>query len=338
MMLSVLTGASNTRHEILLSSRFSGEYHFILADKCFKKTGKGTMKNINRVILAVILTSGIVYSQFNNPSIQFGIGISEPFQEMKGTYYMNEPLGSFQALTIDSNFMRNNYGAKTGFYFFGKGKVNFDKYSIVRGTVNLGFNTFNTFEPTKSGSIGVEVININNQKDTILSSVNYNYTLNNFQIGLGLEIAPTSFTNLISPYFGANFSFNTFNGKLTRTENRVDSVTVSFTEFRLGAAFDAGIEAKFSKIFGLSLGIKYDLGNLLLKNTSSGVADRIEWGKTNASMNDEEGTFFSTIYGPVLSATAREVRSKQKNVNWGTIYLAANIYFNTAKKKPPPKK
>jgi hypothetical protein len=234
--------------------------------------------------------------------------------------------------------MTNNYGAKTGLYFFGKGKINFDKYSILRGVVNLGFNTFNTFEPTKNGNVGVTVININNQVDTVLTSVNYNYTFNNFQFGLGLEIAPTSFTNIFSPYFSANMSFNTFNGKLTRTENRVDSVTVSFTEFRIGAGFDAGIEAKFSKVFGLSLGVRYDLGNLLLKNTSSGIADRIEWGKTNASMNDDEGYFYSSIYGPVLTSTAREVKSAKKNINWGTIYLAANIYFNIPKKKTTPKK
>jgi len=296
------------------------------------------MKYIRLSLIISGFVTAITYSQFNTPVLQLGIGVSEPFQELEGTYYMNQTLGSYLALTIDTNFMTNNYGAKTGLYFFGKGKINFDKYSIVRGVAHIGFNTFNTFQSSKSGNMGVVVININNEVDTLLTSVHYNYTFNNFQIGLGVEIAPTAFTHKLSPYFGANLSLNFFNGKLSRTESNVDSVTLSFGEFRMGAAFDAGIEVTFSKNFGLALGIKYDLGNLVYRNTNGSIADRIEWGKSNGSLNDEEGVFYSTIYGPVFSSTAREVRSAKKNMNWGTIYLAGNIYFNTPKKKAPPKK
>lgn len=296
------------------------------------------MKLLKFLILLLAFTS-VSYSQFDKPIIQFGIGIIEPFGDSKGTYYKNLPLGQTTVLGIDSNFMRNNYGLKTGLYFFGKGKFNFDKYSITRGVVFAGFNTFNTFEPSKSGNIGVTVININNQYDTVLTSVNYSYTFNAFSFGLGLELAPTAFTSKFSPYFGANISFNAFNGKLSRTENRVDSVTLSFSDFRIGFDFDAGLEVKINKNFGLSLGVKFDLGNLLLKNTNGGIADAIEWGKSNASLNDEEGIFYSTLYEPVLTSTRREVAGRKKDINWGTIYLAANIYLNTGKttKKAPKK-
>ncbi len=294
---------------------------------------------ILKYLLLVLIFSSVSYSQFDKTILQVGIGIIEPFgTTSKGTYYTNMPLGSTTVLAIDSNFMRNNYAMKTGLSFFGKAKFNFDKYAITRGVLFAGFNTFNTFEPSKSGNIGVTVININNQLDTVLTSVNYSYSFNSFSFGLGFELAPTSFTKMVSPYFGANIAFNLFNGKLSRTENRVDSVTTSFSDFRIGVNFDAGIEFRINKQFGLAFGIKYDLGNLLLRNTNSGIADAIEWGKSNASLNDEEGTFYSTIYGPVLTATRREVLSKKKDINWGTIYVAANIYLDKPKTTKTTKK
>lgn len=294
------------------------------------------MKLIKYVLLVLFAVS-VSYSQFDKTIIQVGIGITEPFgSTSKGTYYSNYTLGNYSVLGIDSNFMRNNYGLKTGFGFFGKAKFNFDKYAITRGVLFAGFNTFNTFEPSKSGNIGVQVININNQIDTLLTSVNYTYSFNSFSFGLGFELAPISFTSKFSPYFNANLAFNMLNGRLSRTENRVDSVTTSFSDFRIGVNFDAGMEFKISKQFGLALGVKYDLGNLLLKNTNSGLADAIEWGKSNGSLNDEEGRFYSTIYGPVLTSARREVRSQKKDINWGTIYISANIYLE--KQKPTKKK
>lgn len=290
------------------------------------------------IIAALVLFSSNLYAQFDKPVLQLGIGISEPFSDMKGTYYRNVQVGSggYYLLALDTNLITNNYGAKTGLYFFGKGKINFDKYNITRAVASLSFTTFNTFEPTKNGSIGIRVLNINNQYDTVLSSAEFNYTFNNFSIGLGLEVSPLAFTNVFSPFFGANVTFNTFSAKLSRTENRIDTNSISFTEFRIGANFDAGIEAKFSKKFGMVLGVKFDLGNLLLRNTSSGIADRLEWGKSNAFLNDDEGYFFSSMYSPVVSSDVQAYNSKKKNINWGTIYLGINIYFEkdkTTKKK-----
>ncbi|MDZ4710756.1 MAG: hypothetical protein SGI89_00360 [bacterium] len=296
------------------------------------------LKNFFILLFAIFITTNL-NAQFNNTQLQFGIGISEPYNDLKGTYYTNEALGSFQALTINPDFITNNYGGKTGVHFFGKGKFNFDKYSIIRGVIGGSFNTFNTFESSKSGNIGVQVININNQFDTVLTSINYDYTFNNFGVGLGLELAPTSFTNFISPYFGAMLSFNFMNGELARTENRFDSVKFKFSDFRIGVNFDGGIEAKINPNFGLALGIKYDLGNLLLKNTNSSIADAAEWGRTNGSLNDAQGRFYSTLYGPVLTSVRREVATKEKKINWGTVYLGVNIYFdNTKPKTQKPRK
>jgi len=79
------------------------------------------------------------------------------------------------------------------------------------------------------------------------------------------------------------------------------------------------------------LGIKYDLGNVLLKNTYNGINDAYDWGTTNASLNDDEGQYFTSIQSPLISSDLYLVKAKKKNINWGTIYLGVNIYFDTHK-------
>lgn len=292
------------------------------------------LKKLSILILIFFALSN-ANAQFDKPQFQLGFGVSEPYNDLRGTYYSSQILGNFYVQTINPDFMTNNYGGKTGLNFIGKGKINFDKYSIVRGVLSANYATFNTFESSQSGNIGVQVINIQNQLDTILTSITNNYTFGNFGLGLGIELAPTSFTNLISPYFGGYLAFNFMNGDLSRTENGVDTVSLTFSDFRMGVTFDAGIEAKVSSNVGLALGLKYDLGNLLFQNTNSGVSYAIEYGKSNASINDAEGRFFSSIYGPVLSSVRREVQGKKKEINWGTIYLGVNFSFNTPKSTKP---
>lgn len=287
--------------------------------------------------LFLILIGSVSYSQFNKPVLQVGFGLVEPFDDLKGTYYGTTYYNNIPLLAPDTGLFSSNYGGKTGLYFYGKGKINFDKYNILRAMASLSFSTFNVFEPTKSGNIGVR---INNDSTIIPSTANYNYSLNVFSIGIGLEVAPFAFTNVFSPYFGGTMTFNSFSAKLSRTENFNDSVTFNASSFRIGFTLDAGIEAKFSKMFGMVLGVKYDLGNVLLKNTNSGIADRYAWGNTNASLNDEEGTYYSALQSPFDPASYYGlVKGKKKNINWGTIYLGVNIYFDTEKKtNQAPKK
>lgn len=300
------------------------------------------MKKIIFILIITALNSYTVKAQFDKPQMQVGIGFTIPYDQLKGDYLQNEILGNYYLLTINENFMTNNYGGKNGLNFFGKGKINFDKYSIVRGTFGLTYSSFNTFEAAKSGIIGVEVLNFNNELDTIPTSITYDYNFSNFNIGLGLEIAPTSFTGIFSPYFGANFNFNFFGGELARTENSYDSVVTDFGDFRMGINFDAGFEVTLNKKTSFAFGYRYDLGNLFYKNTNGSLSDAVEYGKSNIPLNDEQGRFYSTIYGPVLSSVRRLVNSSEKKINWGTAYIGVNInLFETDKtksKKAPPKK
>jgi hypothetical protein len=292
------------------------------------------IKFISFLLIMFSIISNL-YSQFDKPVLQIGFGISEPFNEMKGSYYNYRTYqnGStyLNILAIDSSFLLSNYGAKTGINLFGTGKINFDKYSTVRGILTLSYNSFNTFEATKSGN---GLINIGGS--LYATSLTYNYTFTNFGFGLGLEIAPTSFTNVFSPFFSACFMFNTLGGKLTRTEGgNNDSTTFEMSDFRMGLSFNAGLEYKISEKWGLILGAKYDMANLLLRNTDQSIGGRTEWGRTNASINDEEGQIVSNLYNPILGSQYEFYRSKKKNVNFGTIYLGVNFYFDTKPKKKP---
>ncbi|MBV6479096.1 MAG: hypothetical protein HGGPFJEG_01857 [Ignavibacteria bacterium] len=282
---------------------------------------------IKKIIIALILIIQFIdaRAQFDKPQAQIGIGFNIPFDQLKGEFLQSEMLGGFYVLTINNDFMTKNYAAKNGLSFFGKAKINFDTYSIVRGTFGISYNTFNIFESSKSGNIGVVVQNINNKIDTVLTSITYDYGFSNFGMGLGLEIAPSSFTKLISPFFGGSFNFNFMSGELSRTENRYDSVKTNFSDFRMGVNLEAGLEVNVTSNVSIAGGYKYEFGNLLLKNTNSSIADAIEFGKSNAVINDEQGRFFSSIYGPVINSVRKEVISEEKKLNWGTIFLGVNI-------------
>lgn len=289
------------------------------------------------LLLAFFIFIPITYTQFNKPSVQISIGISEPFHDMKGTYYTYGTYKSFQVLLIDSNLISANYGAKTGVTIFGEGKINFDKYSIFRGLLHLSYNTFNTFEATKSGNGLVTVLDLNNNPDTVVTPVNYNWTFRNFGFGLGLEVAPLSFTNLITPFFNATFDFNFLSATITRTENGVDSLKSDFQDFRMGVGFNGGLEFKINKILGLVVGARYNIANLFGKNTNSSVSSRVVWGSTNASINDGEGYFYSSLGAKVEGTPAKLYHSNEKKIGWGTIYLGLNIYFPKPTQKNPKK-
>lgn len=296
------------------------------------------MKSIKLLILGLIIISANIFSQFDKPILQIGIGISEPFDELKGSsYLMNGNFNGFQVSLIDSNLYKEHYAGQTGFHAFGSIKINFDKYSIVRGVGFIAFNSFNSFQSRKNGN--QVYVNPNNTNEYFLAPQEFNYSFTTLSFGFGLEIAPTSFTKVFSPYFGANISFNSMNSSLERSPNSYDTVKFNAAGFRIGVDFNAGLEYKFSPMFGLALGVKYDLGNLLMRESSNGsTSDFYEWGRTNANLNDDEGTYRSSLPNYLSNNYPNSYAAKKKNINWGTIYLAANIYLNAVKKKSTTKK
>ncbi len=296
-------------------------------------------KNLLFLLLLVLVPFLTAHSQFDKWSFQIGLGITEPMNDLKGespfvyvpkwtgywlNYNNNPPtLDStifYNIILTDSNFLKDNYGVSTGFSFTGAAKVNIDKYNTLRGIVTFAFSSFNTFRADKSGQSPFPVQNQGYQ--TV--SVTYSNSFTAFGLGLGLEVAPTSFTNVFTPYFGATFNFNFLSANLTRSYGR-DSLKADFgPEFRIGAALHGGLELKVSKGLDIVAGVKYDLGNLLLKNTRSGPQDAINYGKTNLSLNDDDGQYYSNLHDP--NGVNKIFNSKNKAINWLTFFLGINFY------------
>ncbi len=279
------------------------------------------LKILLTAVLLLIATSS-VYSQFNKPSFQLGFGISQPFDELKGgNLYYYGTYGGFPITLIDSSFLRDHYGAKTGINIFGSAKINFDNYNITRGVITLSYNNFNTFETGESGTVPFMT-----QSGALLQSVEYSYSFSNFTIGLGLEVAPLSFTNVVSPFFNTTFNFNFLSASLVRTESVYDSIKAEFgPSFRMGISFNAGIEARVSKQIGVVVGIKYEMANLLLKDDARGFNERAIFGKEGIPINDKGGPYWSNL--PYFAGEyPGEFTGKSKRINFGTIYLAINFY------------
>ncbi|CAN5630973.1 hypothetical protein BH10BAC5_BH10BAC5_00610 [soil metagenome] len=285
------------------------------------------------LILFLFISASQSFAQFDKPFIQFGIGLVSPFGDLKGNQYtITTPFPqnpTFQTTRVDTALWASHYGAKTGFSIFGSGKINFDKYNIFRAVGTVSYNTFNSFEGSVSGN-QVRVYYPN----YVAVPITYNYSFTDLGIGLGLEIAPTAFTNVVSPFIGANISFNNFNSTVTRNTTYTDSVSASVSGFRIGATLNAGIEAKFTPQFGGVIGIKYDLGNLLLRTTAnSNYGDVIQWGAANGNLNDEQGSYYSNVSNDQSDANYYQYYSKKKDINWGTIYIGLNYYINTTTSK-----
>ena len=292
------------------------------------------MKTVKLSVLFFILSiTGTSFAQLDKPVFQLSLGLAQPLDELAGNsfitkYQFTDPNNVvYYYDAVDTNLFKDNLGAKTGFSLQGSAKINLHKYSIVRGVGFIAFNSFNTFETSRTGT---QLRLLGGTYTPV--PIKYDYSISTFSIGLGLEVAPTSFTDIISPYIGANVSFNSFSSSLDRIEGtRTDTNRFSASSFRIGVNFNAGIEAKLSPQFGLAVGTQYNLGNLLLKQSPnlSPSDDIYEWGRTNSTLYDGEGSYYSYLQNAIANNNnAPAYKSKDKKWNWASFYIALNFYPN----------
>jgi hypothetical protein len=298
---------------------------------------------IKLLLLALVLTlfTSFSYAQFDKPAFQLGVGLVNPDMHMRGSDYLSYTNQfryyssvfnidttvtlPYQIALVDSSLFGRNMGAKTGFYINGTAKINVDKYDVFRLVGSLSFSAFNAFQTTKSGYIPVVTTSYIQQR-----AIDYDYSLNNFGLALGIEVAPTAFTKVVSPFVGANFTFNFINAKLSRTTGPNDSTSFNVTDFRMGLNLNAGLEFRVNPQWGFVLGAKYDFGNLLMKNIDR--TGMYEWGRTNAAINDEEGYYTANIYDPLGLPYRSNVKNEAKTLNWATFYIGVNFYPSMKKK------
>lgn len=289
---------------------------------------KYLMKKLFLFCLLIIFVPISVYSQLDQWSFQLSVGISEPRKDLKGEIYRDDFYNGMPVTYISDDFISNNYGAKTGFSFIGSAKINFDKYNIFRAIASLSYDNFNSFTGDRSTNTTIQYYNNQGQLTTTTTPVTYSYHFNNFGIGIGLEVAPLSFTKIVSPFFSAKGKFNFLSAGLVRTLSASDSLKANFSSFRIGAELNAGLEFKINQNFGFVAGINYNFANLLLKNTQTSLASAVGFGRDNLEINDAEGWYFNSLSNPIYNNIPYQKYSRNKDIQYWTIYLGVNFYLD----------
>jgi len=230
-------------------------------------------------VLAVLIST----STFAQPQVTVHVtgGYNLPLPDLKGDYPADT----------------NSYLQKSGFNAGADVKYFLGKKRNVGITLSLGYNSFSSGDITATGS------------DTSFFTTAKN-KINTFTAGLGIEYAfsPKSKAN---PFIGVELTGNFFSGDFTSTKGTVSTTSTLKSASRFGVATNLGLDVNLNKSIGFVVGLKYNLANLIGKDSTGGSA-------TEFGLNDKEiGT---------VSA---------KNISWLSIYGGFSFYFNrpTAIKK-----
>ncbi|MCC6866478.1 MAG: outer membrane beta-barrel protein [Ignavibacteria bacterium] len=226
------------------------------------------------IILAAFLSFNNV-STFSQPQIKVHVtgGYNLPLPDLKGTYPTDT-----NSLFQKSGF---NAGADVKYYLGKKRNVGI--------TLSGAYNSFSSGDVSVTGATMKGKVNI-------------------FTVGLGVEYSfmPKGKTN---PFLGAEFTGNFFSGKttLTPTSGTATEYTMKSAS-RFGAQLNGGLEFAFNKNIGGVVGVKYNLANLIGKDSTTATLPEY-------ALNDKETTV-----------------SKSKSLSYLQIYAGVAFFFNQPKK------
>ncbi len=221
-------------------------------------------------------------STFSQPQLKVHVtgGYDLPLPDLKGTY------------PTDTNSMFQKSGFNVGAdvkYYLGK-KRN------VGITLGGSYNAFTSGDVTMTNPNGVGV-----QKMNILA------------VALGVEynFMPKGKTQ---PFLGLEFTGNFFSGKrtFTPTSGTASEQTMKSAS-RFGVQIGGGVDFKLSKSVGAVLGVKYNLANLIGKDSASTTV------ANEFTLTDKEYTVGATTI-------------KSKNLSYIQIYAGVSFFFNEPKK------
>ncbi|MBZ0204016.1 MAG: outer membrane beta-barrel protein [Ignavibacteria bacterium] len=215
-------------------------------------------------------------STFSQPQIKVHVtgGYDLPLPDLKGTY----PTDTNSALQ-KSGF---NIGADVKYYLGKKRNVGI--------TLGGSYNAFSSGDISVTGGKFVTKVNI-------------------LAVALGVEynFMPKGKTQ---PFLGLEFTGNFFSGKYTTTPTSGTGTEATMkSASRFGIQFGGGVDFKLSKSVGAVLGVKYNLANLIGKDsTNSTVANEY-------TLNDKETT-----------------GKKSLNLSYIQVYAGVSFFFNEPKK------
>jgi opacity protein-like surface antigen len=231
-------------------------------------------------ILAVLAVVFAVSSSFAQPQVVVHVtgGYNLPMPDLKGTY------------PTDSN----SYIQKSGFNAGADVKYYLGKKRNVGITLSLGYNGFT------SGDVTTTFGTLTNK-------------INSFTAGLGVEYSfmPKGKAN---PFIGAEFTGNFFSGKVTVTPTSGTATDITLkSASRFGVMFNGGVDIALSKSIGAVIGLRYNLANLIGKDSASSGST------TEYTLQDKAYT----------NAAGQSVNAK--NISWLTIYAGLGFAFNKPK-------
>lgn len=224
------------------------------------------------------------YAQ-NQVTVHVTGGYDLPTGELKGTY----PDDS--ATTPSKYFMKSgfNAGADVSYYLGKKRNVGI--------TLSVGYHGFSSGDitfPTGGTTIITDKINI-------------------IAAGLGIQYAfmPKGKAN---PFIGVEFTGNFFSGKTTVTPSTGTATESTLkSASRFGVQGNLGVDIKASKNIGFVIGLRYNMANLIGKDSASSTT------LTEYTLMDK-------------GFTVGSVTSDNRNISYLSLYGGVSFYFGQPKK------
>ena len=186
--------------------------------------------------------------------VEWNFSYSQPLPNMSGE--------------MGEQFTFKNYGVKSGFGSQVYLKLVTDKKGKLRPYINIGYDLFLNSD-NNNAYIPANILNTW-PSDSSIRSVGgkSKMFLHNFSAAVGFEYAFVNKTKW-TPYTNFDFGINMIFGTYRQTPN-TDGIEVSYTykqAARLGIGLGAGVNGRLTKAFGIAIGVKYRMPNLLLKDS-----------------------------------------------------------------------
>ena len=250
------------------------------------------MKNKFTFVLIVTLLFSFSSQTFSQPKFVLHLtgGVSVPLPDLKG---------DVSTTLITPNNIEKDYLMKLGFNFGADGKYAFDKKGSFRGVFGIGYNMF--MNPADIVGIG--------------TTIQYRPKFNMLTLSLGPEYAFLP-KGKFNPFIGVDFTANFISGSYEYSPELSPIFTTMDIESssRFGVQFGAGADISFGKSWGLVVGFKYHIANLIGKDS-----DTSKLSGKEVALNDAEYTYGGTTFSA-------------KNISYIQIYSGFAFYFGQPKK------
>jgi len=227
---------------------------------------------------------------------------SQPKFKIHLTGGYNLPLPDLKGDITDSSDFFNTYSMKTGFGFGADAKFYLGRNRNLALTLSASYQMFSTSED--SITFYIEIGHF--------TARDFKYKLNALTIGFGIEydFLPKGKAN---PFIGAEFTGHFFSGNYEYTSGSTQNTADLTPATRFGFAAGAGVDIALGKSFGIIVGGKYYMANLIGKDSTG--------EKTNEyGLDDKE---YTNLVGDKVSA---------RNINYIQAYLGISFYLNQPKK------